>query len=532
MNRLTMAATALALSAGTVLGAPRESVTFNGVPSFDLFGNAGNSTQLHTFAGSDGGGSYTATYLTVSGAISGAAGVTFSREACIFVTPPGGGTPFIIQPYNGAATWTGALATTAGRYAVPVGAFTTAGEWSFQFFEQFNDVAGNDCMWDTVTLTLEDGAIPTAPAGNPLLDVQSQTWAGVDSDGVAATPGSTRTIAFNAGPDVSRIRINGLCTGRTPFAANFNANTLSQVLVRVTPPGQAAVVLTPFTATAFSTDSSVVTATLTTPASSSGTWTVDFYESTDTAGGVDNIWNNVTLTIGNPAPTPPPPSTDLGAITAPDRTEVVAITAAGQIKWYKITLTADVTDAAGNWLDIDTEGTGAPIVDTEVGVYTSAGNLVSSDDDDGTGNLTQLSFGQTAPVRPYAGTTGGNGRDGGLVAGVYYVAVGVFNVVFNAAEFNVTSTGTAVGNINLNFHTNIPGGPTGCNAADVAGLGGSIGPDGQLTADDVVVYLAAFFSNDLAVADIAVLGGAPGADGQLTADDIVYFLSQFFSPCN
>ena len=77
-----------------------------------------------------------------------------------------------------------------------------------------------------------------------------------------------------------------------------------------------------------------------------------------------------------------------------------------------------------------------------------------------------------------------------------------------------------------------PPGPTPCNAADVAGLGGSIGPDGQLTADDVVVYLAAFFSNNLAVADIAVLGGAPGHDGQLTADDIVYFLSQFFSPCN
>ena len=532
MNSMTLAAIAFALSAGGALGAPRESVTFNAVPSFDLFGSAGNSTQLHTFAGSDGAGSYSATYLTVSGVISGAAGVTYSREACIFVTPPGGGTPFVVQPYNAAATWTGALATTAGRYAVPFEAVTTAGEWSFQFFEQFNDAAGNDCVWDTVTITLDDGFIPTAPAGNPLLDVQSQTWTNVDSDGVAATPGATRTVDFAAGPNVTRVKISGLATGRTPYAANFNANTLSQALVRVTPPGGTAVVLTPFTAAAFSTDGTAAIANLATPATSAGTWTVDFYESTDTAGAVDNIWNNVTLSIGNPVPPPPPPSTDLGAITAPDRTEVVVISAAGQIKWYKITLTADVTNAAGNWLDIDTEGTAAPITDTEVGVYSSAGALVNSDDDDGTGNLTQLSFGQTAPVRPYPGTTGGNGRDGGLVAGTYYVAVGVFNVTFNAADFNVTGTGTALGNINLNFHTNIPGGPAGCNAADVAGLGGSIGPDGVLTADDVVVYLAAFFSNDLAVADIAVLGGAPGQDGQLTADDIVYFLGQFFSPCN
>ncbi|MGH7132156.1 MAG: GC-type dockerin domain-anchored protein [Phycisphaerales bacterium] len=77
-----------------------------------------------------------------------------------------------------------------------------------------------------------------------------------------------------------------------------------------------------------------------------------------------------------------------------------------------------------------------------------------------------------------------------------------------------------------------PASVTPCNAADVAGLGGSVGPDGQLTADDVVVYLAAFFGNNLAVADIAVLGGGTGHDGLLTADDIIYFLSRFFSPCN
>lgn len=70
-----------------------------------------------------------------------------------------------------------------------------------------------------------------------------------------------------------------------------------------------------------------------------------------------------------------------------------------------------------------------------------------------------------------------------------------------------------------------------CNAADVAGLGGTPGPDGQNTPDDLITFLDAFFAGNLAIADIAALGGTPGADGQLTTDDLIRFLDQFFSPC-
>ena len=69
------------------------------------------------------------------------------------------------------------------------------------------------------------------------------------------------------------------------------------------------------------------------------------------------------------------------------------------------------------------------------------------------------------------------------------------------------------------------------NKADVAGLGGAVGCDGQLTADDIVVYLAAFFANDFAVADIASLGGAASPDGRITADDLIAFLAAFFAGC-
>ncbi len=70
-----------------------------------------------------------------------------------------------------------------------------------------------------------------------------------------------------------------------------------------------------------------------------------------------------------------------------------------------------------------------------------------------------------------------------------------------------------------------------CNAADVAGLGGSPSYDSVLTADDLVYYLSQFFAGNIAVADLVGLGGSPTLDGVLTADDLVYFLAQFFAPC-
>ena len=43
--------------------------------------------------------------------------------------------------------------------------------------------------------------------------------------------------------------------------------------------------------------------------------------------------------------------------------------------------------------------------------------------------------------------------------------------------------------------------------------------------------LNAFFGSNLAVADIAGLGGSTTPDGQLTPDDIIAFLTSFFNGC-
>lgn len=69
--------------------------------------------------------------------------------------------------------------------------------------------------------------------------------------------------------------------------------------------------------------------------------------------------------------------------------------------------------------------------------------------------------------------------------------------------------------------------------ADIRPLGGSAlcGADGQVTADDLVAYLSAFFAGNTAVADVASLGGALAPDGRITADDLIAYLGAFFAGC-
>jgi uncharacterized membrane protein len=71
---------------------------------------------------------------------------------------------------------------------------------------------------------------------------------------------------------------------------------------------------------------------------------------------------------------------------------------------------------------------------------------------------------------------------------------------------------------------------TACGPSDVAGAGQVMGADGQLTADDIIVFVGWFFAAD-ARADVAGAGQTVGADGQFTADDIILFINRFFAGC-
>ncbi|MFO0492406.1 MAG: GC-type dockerin domain-anchored protein, partial [bacterium] len=69
-----------------------------------------------------------------------------------------------------------------------------------------------------------------------------------------------------------------------------------------------------------------------------------------------------------------------------------------------------------------------------------------------------------------------------------------------------------------------------CGPSDIAGPGQGAGADGELTADDIIVYLNAFFAGD-PIADVAGPGQDPNADMEFTADDIIVFLNRFFAGC-
>jgi hypothetical protein len=73
--------------------------------------------------------------------------------------------------------------------------------------------------------------------------------------------------------------------------------------------------------------------------------------------------------------------------------------------------------------------------------------------------------------------------------------------------------------------------PTSCGLADIAQLGGAVGGDGQLTVDDLLVYVGAFFAGDTHTADIVGLGGTSAPDGAITSDDLIAYLAMFFAGC-
>lgn|GEM_PF-4071887 len=66
--------------------------------------------------------------------------------------------------------------------------------------------------------------------------------------------------------------------------------------------------------------------------------------------------------------------------------------------------------------------------------------------------------------------------------------------------------------------------------ADVAGSGQTVGPDGERTADDIVVFINWFTAGDLR-ADVAGAGQSAVPDGELTADDLIVFVNRLFRPC-
>ncbi|MGH7133321.1 MAG: GC-type dockerin domain-anchored protein [Phycisphaerales bacterium] len=111
-----------------------------------------------------------------------------------------------------------------------------------------------------------------------------------------------------------------------------------------------------------------------------------------------------------------------------------------------------------------------------------------------------------------------------------WARIGLFKPAYDGTDPSVNSpAGRVARDLAQSAYASVLPTPTIC-IPDLATTGGALGPDGQVTVDDLTLFLARFFANDLA-ADIASLGGALVPDDQISADDLIAFLSTFFAGC-
>lgn len=149
-----------------------------------------------------------------------------------------------------------------------------------------------------------------------------------------------------------------------------------------------------------------------------------------------------------------PVAVDLGTLTSD--TTVTAPLAAGEIVWYTFAIGDE------DYFDINTNDSVLdPSSDTEIGLYDATGLLVATDDDDGIGTASTLTFNAGSGLElgdPF--NLGGNGlaegEDGPLGAGTYYLAVSGFNTEFGADNFDVTTTHTRSGTLEVDFYVPEP----------------------------------------------------------------------------
>lgn len=197
-----------------------------------------------------------------------------------------------------------------------------------------------------------------------------------------------------------------------------------------------------------------------------GTWLFYYVNTFDDAptGGVPDCVMNVTFTLTDEVPMPPA-AIDLGTIGSPGLTRTDPFATPGYVQWYKFVVSQS-TAGTGLYVDIDTEGTfnflgGTFTNDTFIGLYSSTGDRIATDDDDGSAFLSQLTFGPSAGSRPNMGGLDYDGRDGDLAPGTYYLAVSGWPTTWGPDNWQVTPGHGHTGEVVLNFRTNIGGAPTG-----------------------------------------------------------------------
>ncbi|MBL0870094.1 MAG: hypothetical protein IBJ18_05890 [Phycisphaerales bacterium] len=266
-----------------------------------------------------------------------------------------------------------------------------------------------------------------------------------------------------------------------------------------------------------------------------------FFANLQTFGDSTASWSNINLTLNTTVL--PTPTADVNrTITVPavgspftTVTDTVNIDTSSRVRWIKITIPAGGISGANNrFLDIDTEtSTLAPTNDTVLVLFNgTTGATVAADDDDGSGLLSQLSFGAAVPTRPAVGTGAVyNGRDGALAAGDFYLAVAntgddEFTPFTRFYEgFSVFADGGNTGTANVRFTT---GTVSAITPIDCTGATSEVEPNNtKATAQVITLSSGQAICGDSINATAAefdyfkVAGTAPAA-GQIILNRIQY----------
>lgn len=320
-------------------------------------------------------------------------------------------------------------------------------------------------------VTITSGSTPTYNS-NGLFDTAANGRLTFDYSGPAFPIGSIRvtgrlTKAANSDTLMEQTRI-GL---DTPLGARLSMNT--PLLTGAWPVGG---VIQPTAVTrklSGGTTSQAASATqlgiIAAPAVlSPGQGALRFYETVNDGGdlAVDARWTNLNITI-NPVVRPTLNVTDLGDLSSPSTDITTTTDASAPVQWFRFRISSDAAAANARFIDFTTRQSGAE-VDTALALFrASDGALLSVDDEGGAGSYSQLSFGQSSPTRTtgaaYAGSVGGDGRNGALPAGEYFLAASHYTAFLNTAGtalvagagFEVASP-TAFGGFILNVSTNVP----------------------------------------------------------------------------
>ena len=151
---------AAGLACGMVgLAQADETVSFTNVNSNEAQGNAANELRTASLANTDPIGK-----ITVSGVLTNVIAGTYASEARIRVSPVGGGTPFVLQPFT-TTTFTGSITVTNYQFTLGTAVANGQGDWGLEFYESFNDGTGADSSWDSISLTF---IAPPPPPANDL----------------------------------------------------------------------------------------------------------------------------------------------------------------------------------------------------------------------------------------------------------------------------------------------------------------------------------------------------------------------------